>query len=542
MLDPACGSGNFLYLALQALKDLEHQVQFEAEALGFPRQFSCIVGPANVKGIEINPYAAELARVSVWIGEIQWMRRNGYSEAHDPILKPLGTIDRRHAAPETRKAVYMYALEPAWRDTLQAPAPGVLPLAVGDGLDAASWAGHEFGGARLGDARLSARLVLSAEQMAESPMRAITGAANAVRALVKGHYRLIDQPAESAVTVENILAPHRERTLRRMRAHDTVLCIQDGTRLNFTRRSQTRGLGTIGSNQTGAAARGLDLHTTLAVNPDGVALGVLRAAFDAPEPPTPEEKGQPKPREERKSFRWVEGLRDCAAAAEQLGETRVVCTMDREADFLDLFIERRTHAPQVELLVRAKVDRVLGQQKTADGQTVSRRLFDEVRNAPARGAAMVEVRRLSARVKASKQPPKDGRAARVAEVTLRYQPVALPCPGTEPVELFVVHAREQQAPPAVEPLEWFVLTTLRVTSADDATRILGWYALRWRIEEYFRVLHPTRCHGLRFRTAGSIRMILQVQPPRSGARAGLACFIEVLRLANVPIAHCRKRQ
>ena len=239
----------------------------------------------------------------------------------------------------------MYALEPAWRDTLQAPAPGVLPLAVGDGLDAASWAGHEFGGARLGDARLSARLVLSAEQMAESPMRAITGAANGVRALVKGHYRLIDQPAESAVTVENILAPHRERTLRRMRTHDTVLCIQDGTRLNFTRRSQTRGLGTIGSNQTGAAARGLDLHTTLAVNPDGVALGVLRAAFDAPEPPKPEEKGKPKPQEERKSFRWVEGLRDCAAAAEQLGETRVVCTMDREADFLDLFIERRTHAP-----------------------------------------------------------------------------------------------------------------------------------------------------------------------------------------------------
>ena len=118
--------------------------------------------------------------------------------------------------------------------------------------------------------------------------------------------------------MENILAPHRERTLRRMRTHDTVLCIQDGTRLNFTRRSQTRGLGTIGSNQTGAAARGLDLHTTLAINPDGVALGVLRAAFDAPEPPNPEEKGKPKPREERKSFRWVEGLRDCAAAAEQL--------------------------------------------------------------------------------------------------------------------------------------------------------------------------------------------------------------------------------
>ena len=255
--------------------------------------------------------------------------------------------------------------------------------------------------------------------------------------MVKGHYRLIDQPADSAVTVDNILAPHRERTLRRMQAHDTVLCIQDGTRLNFTRRGRTQGLGAIGSNQTGAVARGLELHTTLAVNPDGVALGVLRAAFDAPAPPNPAAEGEPtpKPREERKSFRWIEGLRDCAQAAEQLPETRVVCAMDREADFLDLFLARRAHAPQVDLLVRAKVDRVLGKEKTPDGQTVSRHLFDQVRNAPARGDAKVEVQRLSARAKASKQARKDRRAARVAEVTLRYQQVALPCPGAAPVEL-----------------------------------------------------------------------------------------------------------
>ena len=96
VLDPACGSGNFLYLALQALKDLEHRVQLEAETLGFQRAFP-EVGPANVKGIEINPFAAELARVSVWIGEIQWMRRNGFSEARDPILKPLDTIECRDA-------------------------------------------------------------------------------------------------------------------------------------------------------------------------------------------------------------------------------------------------------------------------------------------------------------------------------------------------------------------------------------------------------------------------------------------------------------
>ena len=107
VLDPACGSGNFLYLALHALKDLEHRVQLEAEALGFQRAFPEI-GPANVKGIEINPYAAELARVSVWIGEIQWMRRNGFYESRNPILKPLDTIECRDAI------VTPDGIEPKW--------------------------------------------------------------------------------------------------------------------------------------------------------------------------------------------------------------------------------------------------------------------------------------------------------------------------------------------------------------------------------------------------------------------------------------------
>ena len=96
VLDPACGSGNFLYLALHALKDVEHRVQLEAEAMGFQRAFPAL-GPANVRGIELNAYAAELARVSVWVGEIQWMRRNGFRESRDPILKPLDTIECRDA-------------------------------------------------------------------------------------------------------------------------------------------------------------------------------------------------------------------------------------------------------------------------------------------------------------------------------------------------------------------------------------------------------------------------------------------------------------
>ncbi|PZR78071.1 MAG: class I SAM-dependent DNA methyltransferase [Stutzerimonas stutzeri] len=96
VLDPACGSGNFLYLALLGLKDLEHRVNLEAEAMGFGRQFPT-VGPQAVRGIEINPYAAELARVTVWIGEIQWMRKNGFNVDRKPILKPLDNIECRDA-------------------------------------------------------------------------------------------------------------------------------------------------------------------------------------------------------------------------------------------------------------------------------------------------------------------------------------------------------------------------------------------------------------------------------------------------------------
>lgn len=99
VLDPACGSGNFLYLALLALKDLEQQVMIEAETIDpvvLPREFPH-VGPAAVKGIEINSFAAELARVTVWIGEIQWMRRNGWEVSRNPILKTLDNIECRDA-------------------------------------------------------------------------------------------------------------------------------------------------------------------------------------------------------------------------------------------------------------------------------------------------------------------------------------------------------------------------------------------------------------------------------------------------------------
>ena len=88
MLDPACGSGNFLYVTLQKLKDLEKEAILFAMERGFPSFFP-MVGPWQLYGIEINPYAFELAQMTVWIGYLQWTKANGFGVPPEPILKPM---------------------------------------------------------------------------------------------------------------------------------------------------------------------------------------------------------------------------------------------------------------------------------------------------------------------------------------------------------------------------------------------------------------------------------------------------------------------
>jgi N-6 DNA Methylase len=97
VLDPACGSGNFLYLALRTLKDFELGTHVEAEMLGLLRPAELVTSPANVLGIELNEYAAELARVTVWIGEIQWNIVHGWEQKKNPVLEPLDHIENRDA-------------------------------------------------------------------------------------------------------------------------------------------------------------------------------------------------------------------------------------------------------------------------------------------------------------------------------------------------------------------------------------------------------------------------------------------------------------
>ena len=97
LLDPACGSGNFLFLGLKTLKDIEHKTHLDAVALGLEREQDLVTGPYNVLGIELNEFAAELARVTVWIGELQWRLQHGYAFKTNPVLEPLDHIECRDA-------------------------------------------------------------------------------------------------------------------------------------------------------------------------------------------------------------------------------------------------------------------------------------------------------------------------------------------------------------------------------------------------------------------------------------------------------------
>ena len=97
VLDPACGSGNFLFMGPKALKDIKHKSHIEAATLGLEREADLVTGPHNMLGIELNEYAAELARITVWIGKLQWRLLHGYEFKTNPVLEPLDHIECRDA-------------------------------------------------------------------------------------------------------------------------------------------------------------------------------------------------------------------------------------------------------------------------------------------------------------------------------------------------------------------------------------------------------------------------------------------------------------
>jgi len=397
-----------------------------------------------------------------------------------------GRQDRDRRSTESVKDIYLYPLEPDFRGKIGVPADrGASPLAPADGVDGTDWTANEFGHARLGDARLTRRLVESARMKAEDPGEAFTHVAAGYPAAIKGYYRLIDHPDADAVNVASILAAHRERTVRRMHAQRTVLCVQDGTDLDYTPLTECDGLGVIGTNQTGAKSRGLHLHTVFAVSPTGLPLGILDAQCEAPQARSPEDKRPVDqiPIEEKDTFVWITGFRQTVSVATSLPHTQVVAVCDREADFFELFDEQRRH-PRVALLVRAKHNRAL--------VTEPAKLFEAVRQSPVLADVRIHVPRQSARPKRSKQQARPARPGRVADFAVRARWVRLLPPAAHrtkpPIDIWIVHACEQTPPPGAKAIEWFLLTTLDCTAPEQAITCLRWYCYRWRIEDWHRVL------------------------------------------------------
>ena len=397
-----------------------------------------------------------------------------------------GRQDHLNAFPETLKAIYVYPLEKDFRQTLGlSDRSGLGPIDVTHCHGGRDWAEQEFGGAELGDTRLSKRLIDIGANKAEKPGVAYAGVVDGDWAKTKGYYRLIDAADESAITLDNILKPHREQTLRRMQGEEVVLCLQDGCDLNYNNLSQCDGLGSIGSNQTGSSSQGLHMHSTFAINTQGLPLGVLRVECSAPEATNNEDKRRARdlPIEEKKTFCWIEGLRDCQHIKVQMPHTKIISIMDREADFFELFDEQRVHCRKIDVIVRAQHNRnTLGELK----------LFDTVKASPVQTEAHIKVTRKSARPKKSKQKAAAYRVPRTAQVSIRYVPVcfnpAAYLKDKAPITVWTIHVSENNPPAREEAIEWFLLTTMAITSIDGALNCIQWYCLRWRIEDWHRVL------------------------------------------------------
>lgn len=423
--------------------------------------------------------------------------------------KGRGRQDRVRQVPETPKDIYMYPLEKEFRTKLGLTVDaGRSTLGPADGLDAETWAEKEFGGAPLGDGRLSKRLVKAAKVKADEPWRAFCGVAQGNWAAVKGYYRLIDSPEESEVTMANILRPHRERTVRRMQGQRTVLCIQDGSSLDYNGLAECEGLGEIGANQTGAKSRGLHLHSTLAVSASGLPLGVLQAQCLAPKSKSPKDKRRTSaiPIEEKKTFTWIEHHRDMVALATEMPHTRLIDVCDREADFFEMFDEQRRN-PCVDLLIRAKHNRTITQEPF--------KLFEAVRQEPVQSRVRIQIPRQSARPKRSKQKARLKRAGRTSDMAVRYLRIQLPPSDDhahkEPIDIWVIHALEENPPAGTEAVEWFILTTLDITSPETAEQCLRWYCLRWRIEDWHRVLKSgCRIEDIAHNTAERLRRAIAI--------------------------------
>lgn len=378
-----------------------------------------------------------------------------------------GRQDRAHRRAAPVKRVFVYALDPQARDRLcaAAPTPPPVPPPPPGPQD---WAEEEFGGARLGDARLRQRLVVIARDFYARPHAQIPQACQS-RAKTKAAYRFFTHPD---TTMDALLEPHCQATRQRIAHEQIVLAVQDTTSLNYSTHPATEQLGPIGARPDGIV--GLLVHDTMAFSLEGTPLGLLDVQCWARDERAFGKKHhrRERPIEHKESHKWLKSFRRVADVQQRCPTTMLVSVGDREADLYELFHLALGTPQGPKLLVRAEQDRLL-----ADGQA---HLWPTVEQQPLAGVQEIAVPRRG------KQP------ARIAQLEIRWAEVTLKPPqgkaGYGPVTLWAVLAQEAQAPDGIDPLRWMLLTTCPVTSFAAASEKLQWYTTRWGIEIYHRTL------------------------------------------------------
>ena len=332
--------------------------------------------------------------------------------------------------------------------------------------DDINWAVNEFADADLGDVRRTKRLVELAHVLAQRPTAALPEACGD-GAMLKAAYRFF---SNDDIEPQDFLYSHIESTYSRLDKVPLVLAVQDTTEVDWTGHPATKGLGPLGHT----ACQGLHVHSTLAFTPERVPLGLLAQHVWARDPDDIGKRKRRKqlPISQKESQKWLTSLEAVFRARGCCTQTRFVSVGDREADVFDLLAAERPEG--VELLVRASWDRCVDVPEgyvwaTVEAQPVVEHLILQV---PRRGT----------------QP------GREATLALRFCPLTL-CPprhrkseGLSSVALWAVQVREIDPPMDVKPIEWLLLTTVEVRTAKDAIERVTWYACRWGIEVWHRIL------------------------------------------------------
>jgi hypothetical protein len=359
------------------------------------------------------------------------------------------------------KQVFLYPLTRGWQNILCAEPDVPMPR-----LEAPrNWAEEEFGTIRLYDERLKQRLYTLAQDFYNSPQANIPEACGS-KARMWGAYRFFRNPK---VTMDIILNAHTEATIERIKQQKIVLCPQDTTALNYSTLLMTGGLGPISQAED---SLGLLLHDTLAFTEKGTPLGILQAQCWARDPEIGKQyRSQEMPAEQKESAKWFKSFRKVSQIQKLCPETLLVSIGDREADIYELFREA-SQEEKPKLLVRAAKGR---QRKVSEEY-----LWDYMARQEIAVSHQIHI------------PRHGAQRDRITCLDIRFAEVTLKPPQgyTVPITVWAVYAVEDPrfTPANAKPIEWLLLTTLEVKSAEDAIEKLAWYEKRWGIEVYHKTL------------------------------------------------------